>query len=123
MNLPSLVLALALASTQGSGQATPPDPALFNEIRAAVARLRPQLALRPGPVSVARIVANGAEIVYDMEVPNDLDAAAFARFREQLPIQACANPQAVALFRRGGSYTYHLKDSTGETVTASVSRC
>ena len=58
-----------------------------------------------------------------MELPIDLDEASFAQFKEQLPISACASPQARTLLERGGTYTYDLKDAGGEEFTASISSC
>lgn len=114
--------ATTTANTSGTAGGTV-DPQLEQEISMAVQMLKPQLPIRQGPVTVTNIEANGGELIYTMEVPNDLNEQSFQAFQQQLPIQACANPQARQLFERGGAYTYILKDPDGEEFRTSVSSC
>jgi hypothetical protein len=100
---------------------------LAQEIQMVVGMLKGQLPLKQqtpeGELRVTNLEANGGEIIYTMELPNDLNEASFAQFKEQLPIRTCASPQARTLLERGGTYTYRLKDNGGEEFTASVSSC
>lgn len=103
------------------------DPKLAQEIQMVVSMLKGQLPLKQqtpdGELRVTNLEANGGEIIYTMELPNDLNEASFAQFKEQLPTRTCASPQARTLLDRGGTYTYRLKDSGGEEFTTSVSSC
>lgn len=110
-------------NTAGGTGARTPDPQLEQEIGMAVQMLKGQLPLKQGPVTVSNIEARGTELIYTMEVPNDLNEQTFQQFKDQLPVQACANPQARMMFERGGTYTYRLKDPDGEEFTTSVSSC
>jgi hypothetical protein len=107
----------------GTNGARTVDPQLEQEISMAVQMLKPQLPLKQGAVTVTDLASRGGELIYTMEVPNDLTAETFEQFKQQLPIQACANPQAKQMFERGGTYTYILKDPGGEEFTTSVSSC
>jgi len=121
------------SSTSGNSAAAAPDgnsnagrtvdPSLAQEMSLAVNMLKPQLPLKQGPVTITDLEANGPEIIHTMEVPQDLTEETFQRFRDQLPIQACANPQMRRLLERGGTTTYKIRDSGGEEFTASVSTC
>ena len=120
----------ASADPAGGGAAPaarPLDPKLAQEIQMVVGMLKGQLPLKQqtpqGELRVTNLEANGGEIIYTMELPNDLNEASFAQFKEQLPIRTCASPQARTLLERGGTYTYRLKDNGGEEFTASVSSC
>lgn len=103
------------------------DPKLAQEIQMVVGMIKGQLPLRQqtpeGELKVTNLEANGGEIIYTMELPNDLNEESFAKFQEQLPIRTCQNPQARTLLERGGTYTYRLTDSGGEKFNASVSSC
>lgn len=103
------------------------NPQLQQQLAQAAQIIRPQLPIRQptpnGELVISNIEANGGELIYTMEVPTDLTAASFAQFEQQLPVQACANPQARQLFEQGGAYTYVIKDSGGEEFRASVSSC
>lgn len=107
----------------GSASGRTVDPQLAREMEMAVEAIRGQLPIRQGPLSITNVEARGGELIYDMQVPADVDQAGFRRFQDELPRQACANPQARQLFERGGSYTYRLKDSEGEEFRTSVSSC
>ena len=118
------------SSSNSSGASTgsaAADPQLEREIAQAVEVIRPQLPLRQqtpnGVITINNIEARGAELIYHMEFPADLNEAGFQRMEEALPQQACANPQARALFDRGGSYTYRITDSGGEEFTTSIRGC
>jgi hypothetical protein len=123
----------ATTTTSSNGAAAAPadnaaagrtvDPNLAQEMALAVNMLKPQLPLRQGPVTITNLEANGAEIIHTMEVPQDLTEETFQRFRDQLPVQACANAQMRRLLERGGTTTYKIRDSGGEEFTASVSTC
>jgi hypothetical protein len=69
------------------------------------------------------VEARGTELILEMQVPGDLDDAKFQQMEQQLPVIACANPQAQEMFRRGGTYTYNIVDPGGEKFTASVNSC
>lgn len=103
------------------------NPQLQQQLAQAAQIIRPQLPIRQptpnGELVISNIEANGGELIYTMEVPTDLTEASFAQFEQQLPVQACANPQARQLFEQGGAYTYVIKDSGGEEFRASVSSC
>lgn len=130
------VAANTTATTNATAPATPNAPAatggtadaqLQQEIAMAVQMLRPQLPIRQqtpqGELVISNIEARGAELVYTMQLPMDMDQAMFQQFESQLPVQACQTPQARMLLERGGTYTYLLKDSGGEEFTTSVSSC
>lgn len=106
------------AAKSGGGDAT-----LERDVEAAAALIRPQLPMQQGAVRITGVEANGPELILAMQVPDDLDETSFDRFRQQLPVQACSNPQAQEMFRRGGTYTYRVSDSEGEEFVASISRC
>jgi hypothetical protein len=110
----------ASSESNGGGSA---DPQLVREIAQAVEMIRPQLPIRQGPVTIDNIEANGAELIYHMRLPNDIDDAGFGRFEQALPQQACGDNRARELFRRGGAYTYRLTDSEGEEFTTTIRSC
>lgn len=126
MNLILVIVSAATAFVGAQTAGTPqrrPDPALAAELAQAVEALRPQLPMTQGPLTITAIEARGAELIFDMELPQDVDSAFFERFRAELPAQACANSSVRQLFERGGSYTYRLRDAGGETFTTSISNC
>jgi hypothetical protein len=117
--------AAAPASGGAAGRAV--DPQLAQEIQMVVGMLKGQLPIKQqtpeGELRVTNLEANGGEIIYTMELPNDLNEESFGQFEEQLPIRTCASAQARTLLERGGTYTYRLKDKGGEEFTTSVSSC
>jgi len=115
----------ASASTNSSAaSSTPADPRIAEDVRMAAELIRPQLPMRQANgVTLTDVEARGSELILEMRLPNDMDQARFAQLEQQLPQIACNNPQARETFRRGGTYTYRVVDSGGETFTASVNRC
>jgi ribose 5-phosphate isomerase len=74
-------------------------------------------------MSITAMEAKGTELITHMQLPVEVTDAVLAQIQQQLPVQACANPQAREMFRRGGTYTYKIKDSSGEEFSTSVSSC
>ncbi len=104
--------------------ATPSDPRIVEDVRQAAEIIRPQLPMRQANgVTLTDVEARGSELILEMRLPNDMDQARFAQLQQQLPSIACNNPQARETFRRGGTYTYRIVDSGGETFNASVNSC
>lgn len=99
------------------------DPTLAQEITLAVNMLKPQLPLRQGPVTIVDLEANGTEMIHTMQVPQDFTEESFQIFRDQLPRQACTNPQMRRMVERGGTNTYRIRDSGGEEFTATINSC
>jgi len=120
MKLPFLLSLMAAAPV-----AAPPavDPHLAEELRLAVEMLQPQLPLKLGPDTITNLEARGVELIFHMDVAEDVDARAFPAYQERLSREACSNPQMAGILARGGAYTYRVKDSEGEVFTAAVARC
>ena len=107
----------------GAGFALQPAQTLERELTEAMALVRPQLPIVAHGVTIDDVQVRGTEIIYHMKLPVDADEQGFQRFRDQLPIQACGNPQTRGLIDRGAAFTYNVEDSAGERFTASVRSC
>jgi len=120
-------LALLLAAVASLAQAQPAQSAadrqeLAEELRAEIDAFRTSLPIRDGVLTISRVDLRGIEIVYTGTVAADFDAAAIARFRQALREGLCTKGTREVI-RRGGAFTYDLRDQTGEHFVTTVDNC
>ena len=96
---------------------------LAQELDADLRAYRATLPAREGPLTINAVYLNGTEIVYTGIIDSDTDEAGIERFRQIVVQELCAGAQTGATIRRGGAFTYDLRDAGGERFITTVSRC
>lgn len=95
---------------------------LAAELRADVEAYRVNLPTTEGPLTITRVDLRGVEVVYTGFVNADLDQAAIAVFRREVG-QGLCTATTRDVIRRGGSFTYDLRDLAGERFVTTVATC
>ena len=118
---------LFLAALAFSAQAAPAQTAedrrqLADELRVELDAFRANLPMRDGVLTITRVDLRGTEVVYTGTVAADFDAAAIARFRQAVSEGLCTEGTREVI-RRGGAFTYDLRDEGGEQFVTTVASC
>lgn len=98
------------------------DPDLEDELRAEVRQFRETLPTREGPLTITDVDLDGTEIIYTGRVDADFDSSSIAEFRRVVSRDLCTGTTG-AVIRRGGAYTYDLRDRDGDDFETTVSSC
>jgi hypothetical protein len=98
------------------------DPDLEDELRADVRQYRETLPAREGPLTITDVDLDGTEIIYTGRLDANFDRAAIAEFRRTMSRDLCTGEPG-QMIRRGGSFTYNLRDEDGDEVDTTVSSC
>lgn len=98
------------------------DPELEDELRAEVREFRNTLPAREGVLTITDVDLDGAEIIYTGRVDADFNSSSIAEFRRVVSRDLCTG-QTGEVIRRGGAYTYDLRDSDGDDFETTVSSC
>ncbi len=116
------LVALACVAQAAPAQTGADRQRLAAELRADVEAYRVNLPTREGPLTITRVDLRGVEIVYTGLVDSDVDQAAIAVFRREVARGLCTG-QTREVIRRGGSFTYDLRDLAGERFVTTVATC
>lgn len=98
------------------------DPELEDQLRAEVREFRTTLPTREGVLTITDVDLDGAEIIYTGRVDADFNSSSIAEFRRVVSRDLCTG-ETGAVIRRGGAYTYDLRDSDGDDFETTVSSC
>jgi hypothetical protein len=98
------------------------DPELEDQLRAEVREFRTTLPTREGVLTITDVDLNGTEIIYTGRVDADFNSSSIAEFRRVVSRDLCTG-ETGAVIRRGGAYTYDLRDSDGDDFETTVSSC
>ena len=98
------------------------DPELEDELRAEVRQFRETLPAREGVLTITDVDLDGTEIIYTGRVDADFDSSSIAEFRRVVSRDLCTG-ETGAVIRRGGAYTYDLRDRDGDDFETTVSSC
>ncbi|MDB5667883.1 MAG: hypothetical protein JWL74_833 [Alphaproteobacteria bacterium] len=98
------------------------DPALEDELRAEVRQFRETLPAREGVLTITDVDLDSTEIIYTGRVDADFNSSSIAEFRRVVGRDLCTG-QTGEVIRRGGAYTYDLRDSDGDNFETTVSSC
>ncbi|HET9429442.1 MAG TPA: hypothetical protein VFO69_13890 [Allosphingosinicella sp.] len=83
---------------------------------------RAGLPLRDGVLTITEVQLRGLEIVYTGIVDGDWGAENIGLFRDAVTNGLCAGDTSQVI-RRGGSFTYDLRDVSGERFVTTVAHC
>ena len=98
------------------------DPDLEDELRAEVREFRNSLPAREGVLTITDVDLDGAEIIYTGRVDADFNSSSIAEFRRVVSRDLCTG-ETGEVIRRGGAYTYNLRDNDGDDFETTVSSC
>lgn len=98
------------------------DPDLEDELRAEVREFRETLPAREGVLTITDVDLEGTEIIYTGRVDADFNSSSIAEFRRVVSRDLCTGTTGQVI-RRGGAYTYDLRDSDGDDFQTTVSSC
>lgn len=98
------------------------DPELEDELRAEVRQFRDTLPAREGVLTITDVDLDGTEIIYTGRIDADFDRSSIAEFRRVVSRDLCTG-QTGDVIRRGGAYTYDLRDRDGDEFETTVSSC
>lgn len=98
------------------------DPDLEDELRAEVREFRNSLPAREGVLTITDVDLDGAEIIYTGRVDADFNGSSIAEFRRVVSRDLCTG-ETGEVIRRGGAYTYNLRDNDGDDFETTVSSC
>ena len=98
------------------------DPDLADELRQEVRTFRDSLPAREGLLTITDVDLDGTEIIYTGNVDADFSGARIAEFRRAVSRDLCTG-QTGEVIRRGGSYTYNLRDEDGDDFETTVDSC
>lgn len=98
------------------------DPDLEDELRAEVREFRTSLPAREGVLTITDVDLDGAEIIYTGRVDADFNSSSIAEFRRVVSRDLCTG-ETGEVIRRGGAYTYNLRDNDGDDFETTVSSC
>ena len=73
-------------------------------------------------LTITKVDLRGTEVIYEGVVDADFDEAAIAVFRREVARGLCTGNTGEAI-RRGGAFTYDLRDQAGEQFVSTVSSC
>lgn len=98
------------------------DPALEDQLRAEVREFRTTLPAREGVLTITDVDLDGTEIIYTGRVDADFNSSSIAEFRRVVSRDLCTG-ETGEVIRRGGAYTYDLRDNDGDDFETTVSSC
>ncbi|MFN3725417.1 MAG: hypothetical protein ACK4SZ_03840 [Allosphingosinicella sp.] len=98
------------------------DPELEDELRAEVRQFRETLPAREGVLTITDVDLDGTEIIYTGRVDADFNSSSIAEFRRVVSRDLCTG-ETGEVIRRGGAYTYDLRDSDGDDFETTVDSC
>ncbi len=98
------------------------DPDLEDELRAEVREFRNSLPAREGVLTITDVDLDGTEIIYTGRVDADFTSSRIAEFRRVVSRDLCTG-ETGEVIRRGGAYTYNLRDNDGDDFETTVSSC
>lgn len=99
------------------------DPDLEDELRQEVRAFRDSLPAREGVLTITDVDLDGTEIIYTGRLDANFSSANIAQFRRTISRDLCAERDTGDVIRRGGAYTYNLRDEDGDEFEATVSSC
>lgn len=105
-----------------SAPAASADPQLATEIEAGVVRLRSQLPLRQGPLTITSVSSSGTALTIVGTLNVDVTPQQWSQMETRMRQGHCSGNEA-AMIRRGASVITQLTDSTGEARTFTTSSC
>ena len=109
-------------SDRDSDRGRDADPDLADELRQEVRDFRETLPAREGVLTITDVDLDGTEIIYTGRVDADFNGSAIAEFRRVVSRDLCTG-ETGAVIRRGGSYTYDLRDEDGDDFRTTVDTC
>jgi hypothetical protein len=113
----------ALAFAQVAPAQTAADrQQLAAELQAEVRGFRANLPMRDGVLTITAVELRGIEIVYTGNVHADFDDRAIDVFRREVARGLCTGNTGEVI-RRGGAFTYDLRDEAGERFVTTVASC
>lgn len=118
----AVLIAATLSALQPNAAMTAEQRQLAAELEADVRDYRASLPSTEGPLTITAVRLRGIEIIYDGVVAADFGPANIAAFRRAVREGLCTG-DTLALIRRGGSFTYDLRDQGGERFVTTISSC
>lgn len=114
-------------ATLAFAQAAPAQTAadqqqLAAELQAEVRDFRANLPMRDGVLTITAVDLRGTEIVYAGELHANFDDRAIELFRREVTRGLCAG-DTEEVIRRGGAFTYDLRDAAGARFVTTVASC
>ena len=98
------------------------DPDLEDELRTEVRQFRTTLPAREGVLTITDVDLDGTEIIYTGTVDADFNSSSIAEFRRVVSRDLCTGTTGEVI-RRGGAYTYDLRDRDGDDFETTVDSC
>ena len=83
---------------------------------------RETLPAREGVLTITDVDLDGTEIIYTGRVNADFNSTSIAEFRRVVSRDLCTG-ETGEVIRRGGAYTYDLRDSDGDDFETTVDSC
>ncbi len=118
----AILIAAALSSFQPGPGMTADQRQLAQELEADVRTYRTSLPATEGPLTITEVRLRGTEIIYVGTVAADFGAEQIATFRRAVREGLCTG-DTLTVIRRGGSFTYELRDQGGERFDTTISSC
>ena len=119
----TLFLAILAFAAQAASAQTPAErQRLADELRAEVEAFRTGLPVRDGVLTITKVDLRGTEVIYSGIVDADFDETAIAVFRREVARGLCTGDTGEVI-RRGGAFTYDLRDQAGEEFVTTVASC
>lgn len=114
--------ALAFAAQAATAQTNADRQRLADELRAEVQAYRAGLPVRDGVLTITKVDLRGTEVIYTGVLDVDFDDTAIAVFRREVARGLCTGETGEAI-RRGGAFTYDLRDQAGDQFVTTVDSC
>ena len=118
----TVLIVAALSSLQPAAGMTADQRLLAEELEADVRSYRTSLPTTDGLLTIAEVRLRRLEIVYTGIVASDLNAESIAIFRRAVRDGLCTGDTGDVI-RRGGAFTYELRDREGEYFETTISTC
>ena len=117
-----ILIVAALSSLQPAAGMTADQRQLAVELEADVRNYQTILPSTEGLLTISAVRLRRLEIVYTGIVASDFNAESIGIFRRAVRDGLCAGDTSDVI-RRGGAFTYELRDSGGEYFETTIDSC
>ena len=98
------------------------DSELAEELRQEVRTSRETLPTTEGALTITDVDLDGTEIIYTGRVAGDINRSSLVDFRRTVSRSLCTGTTAEVI-RRGGAFTYSLRDQDDEDYEVTIDSC